>query len=112
MVRAQLGDVDTYKILSQSECTTLDGVDDAEEFSTVKAAFDTIGMESESQTQVRGVAPPSTRAVSTLALGKAPGGVDVRCPFLLGPRESRLFPLLCSDGPVPLPGTMKCASFQ
>lgn len=44
--------MDTYKILSQSECTTLDGVDDAEEFSTVKAAFDTIGMEAESQTQV------------------------------------------------------------
>lgn len=44
--------MDSYKILSQSDCTTLDGVDDAEEFGGVKAAFDTIGMDEESQTQV------------------------------------------------------------
>lgn len=49
---AQLGDASSYKILSQSECTTLDGVDDAEEFRGVKAAFDTIGMDEESQVQV------------------------------------------------------------
>ena len=48
----QLQDVDSYKILAQSDCTTLDGVDDAEEFRGVKAAFDTIGMDEESQTQV------------------------------------------------------------
>lgn len=44
--------MESYKILSQSDCTTLDGVDDAEEFRGVKAAFDTIGMEEESQTHV------------------------------------------------------------
>lgn len=48
----QLQGVDAYKILSQSDCTTLDGVDDAEEFSAVKAAFDTIGVDEESQMQV------------------------------------------------------------
>ena len=48
----QLETVDSYKILSQSDCTTLDGVDDAEEFRGVKAAFDTIGMDEESQMQV------------------------------------------------------------
>lgn len=48
----QLQEVDSYKILAQSDCTTLDGVDDAEEFSGVKAAFDTIGMDEESQMQV------------------------------------------------------------
>lgn len=48
----QLGGANSYKILSQSDCTTLDGVDDAEEFRGVKAAFDTIGMDDESQMQV------------------------------------------------------------
>ena len=48
----QLQDVDSYKILAQSDCTTLDGVDDADEFMGVKAAFDTIGMDEESQAQV------------------------------------------------------------
>lgn len=48
----QLGGVNSYKILSQSECTTLEGVDDADEFRGVKAAFDTIGMDEESQMQV------------------------------------------------------------
>ncbi|CAN0528106.1 unnamed protein product, partial [Ectocarpus sp. 12 AP-2014] len=42
----------SYKILSQSNCTTLDDVDDAAEFRTVKGAFDTIGMGEESQLQV------------------------------------------------------------
>eukprot|EP00903_Cladosiphon_okamuranus_P011132 g10508.t1 len=51
-VDLKLGDVETYRILSQSDCTTLDGVDDAAEFGTVKAAFDTIGMEGDSQIQV------------------------------------------------------------
>lgn len=45
--------MDSYKILSQGDCITLDGVDDAEELRTVKAAFDTIGMEEEAQMQVR-----------------------------------------------------------
>lgn len=48
----KLGDVSSYKILSQSGCTTLEGVDDAKEFRDVKAAFDTIGMDGESQAQV------------------------------------------------------------
>ncbi|CAM9101018.1 unnamed protein product, partial [Hapterophycus canaliculatus] len=48
----KLDDVGTYKILSQGGCTALDGVDDAEELRTVKAAFDTIGMEEEAQMQV------------------------------------------------------------
>eukprot|EP00752_Nemacystus_decipiens_P009414 g8417.t1 len=48
----KLRDVFSYKILAQSNCTALDGVDDAEEFRGVKAAFDTIGMDEESQTQV------------------------------------------------------------
>ncbi|CAN0460328.1 unnamed protein product, partial [Hapterophycus canaliculatus] len=46
------GGPDAFKILSQSDCVTLDGVDDAEEFGTVKAAFDTIGMDAASQAQV------------------------------------------------------------
>eukprot|EP00903_Cladosiphon_okamuranus_P006316 g6191.t2 len=48
----KLGDANSYKILSQSGCTTLDGVDDAEEFRRVKAAFDTVGMDKESQMQI------------------------------------------------------------
>lgn len=48
----QLGSVDSYKILSQSDCATLDGVDDAEQFRAVKDAFDTIGMDEETQKQV------------------------------------------------------------
>lgn len=44
--------MDSYKILSQSGCTSLDGVDDVEEFRGVKAALDTIGMEEETQMQV------------------------------------------------------------
>ncbi|CBJ30507.1 conserved unknown protein [Ectocarpus siliculosus] len=48
----KLQDVESYKILSQSDCTTLDDVDDAAEFRTVKGAFDTIGMGEESQLQV------------------------------------------------------------
>eukprot|EP00903_Cladosiphon_okamuranus_P006607 g6454.t1 len=48
----KLQDVESYKILAQSGCTTLDGVDDAEEFRGVKAALDTIGMDEESQKQV------------------------------------------------------------
>lgn len=49
----QLGSVEDYKILSQSDCTTLEDVDDADQFQGVKAAFDTIGMEEETQMQVR-----------------------------------------------------------
>lgn len=45
--------MESYKILAENECTTLEGVDDAEEFQAVKAAFDTIGIDDESQLQVR-----------------------------------------------------------
>lgn len=48
----QLGSINSYKILSQSNCTALDGVDDAEEFRRVQAALDTIGVDEESQMQV------------------------------------------------------------
>ncbi|CAN0100971.1 unnamed protein product [Scytosiphon promiscuus] len=48
----ELESVDSYKVLSQSNCTTLDGVDDAEDFKAVKAALDTIGMDKEYQVQV------------------------------------------------------------
>ncbi|CAN0342915.1 unnamed protein product, partial [Ectocarpus sp. 12 AP-2014] len=48
----KLEDVESYKILAQSECVTLDCMDDTEEFATVKSAFDTIGMSPESQAQV------------------------------------------------------------
>lgn len=41
----QLGTPDTYKILSSSECMTLDGVDDSTQFRGVQKAFDTIGIE-------------------------------------------------------------------
>lgn len=49
---AQLQSVETYRILSQSGCTTLDGVDDAAQFRGVQNAFDTIGMEAQAQMQV------------------------------------------------------------
>lgn len=49
----QLGGAESYKIISQSDCLTLDGVDDAAQFEGVKAAFDTIGMGADSQFQVR-----------------------------------------------------------
>lgn len=49
---AQLEGVSSYKILSRGDCTTLDGVNDANEFRGVRAAFDTIGMSEESQLQV------------------------------------------------------------
>ncbi|CAM9750268.1 unnamed protein product, partial [Ectocarpus sp. 8 AP-2014] len=48
----KLEDVESYKILAQSGCVTLDCMDDTEEFGTVKSAFDTIGMSPESQAQV------------------------------------------------------------
>eukprot|EP00752_Nemacystus_decipiens_P008749 g7810.t1 len=51
-VDLKLGDATSYKILSRSECTIVDGVDDAEEFMGVKAAFDTIGIDEDSQMQV------------------------------------------------------------
>ncbi|CAM9488990.1 unnamed protein product, partial [Ectocarpus sp. 13 AM-2016] len=48
----KLEGVGSYKILSRGDCTTLDGVDDADEFRGVRAAFDTIGMSEESQLEV------------------------------------------------------------
>lgn len=50
----QLGSAESYKILSQSGCITLDGVDDVEQFQAVQKAFDTIGMNKDMQMQVRG----------------------------------------------------------
>lgn len=44
--------MDDYRILSSGGCTTLDGVDDAEQFRGVKAAFDTIGLDEGSQMEV------------------------------------------------------------
>lgn len=49
----QLGGAETYKILSQNGCTTLDGVDDVKQFQEVQKAFDTIGMAKDVQMQVR-----------------------------------------------------------
>ncbi|CAN0523140.1 unnamed protein product, partial [Scytosiphon promiscuus] len=48
----QLDSVESFKILAQSECTTLEDVDDAVQFQGVKADFDTIGMDEEPQKQV------------------------------------------------------------
>lgn len=48
----QLGSAETYRILGQNGCITLDGVDDAEQFRGVQKAFDTVGMDAEMQMQV------------------------------------------------------------
>lgn len=45
--------METYRILAQSNCTTLEGVDDAEQFRGVQRAFDTIGIDADSQMQAR-----------------------------------------------------------
>lgn len=50
----QLGAAETYKILGQNGCITLDGVDDAKEFQDVQKAFDTIGMGKDTQMEVCG----------------------------------------------------------
>ena len=55
--------MESFKILSQSECTTLEDVDDAVQFQGVKAAFDTIGMDEDSQMQVPWGDEPSVLAV-------------------------------------------------
>lgn len=51
--QCQLESAEDYKILSQSSCTTLDGVDDAAQFRGVQKAFDTIGIEADDQMQAR-----------------------------------------------------------
>ncbi|CAM9285240.1 unnamed protein product, partial [Hapterophycus canaliculatus] len=48
----KLGGAETYKILSQNGCITLDGVDDVQQFQGVQKAFDTIGMGKDVQMQV------------------------------------------------------------
>eukprot|EP00752_Nemacystus_decipiens_P009380 g8383.t1 len=48
----KLGSAETYKILGQGGCITLDGVDDAKQFEGVQKAFDTIGMGKDTQMQV------------------------------------------------------------
>eukprot|EP00903_Cladosiphon_okamuranus_P011080 g10459.t1 len=48
----KLGSAETYKILGQGGCITLDGVDDAKQFQGVQKAFDTIGMGKDTQMQV------------------------------------------------------------
>lgn len=49
----QLGSAETYQILSQNGCITLDGVDDVEQFKGVQRAFDTVGMDAQMQMQVK-----------------------------------------------------------
>lgn len=49
----QLGSAETYKILGRGGCITLDGVDDAKQFQGVQKAFDTVGMDKDTQMQVR-----------------------------------------------------------
>lgn len=48
----QLGSAETYKILGENGCITLDGVDDVKQFQNVQKAFDTIGMDKDTQMQV------------------------------------------------------------
>eukprot|EP00904_Undaria_pinnatifida_P007215 jgi/Undpi1/3623/HiC_scaffold_16.g06993.m1 len=48
----KLGSAETYQILSQNGCITLDGVDDVEQFKGVQRAFDTVGMDAQMQMQV------------------------------------------------------------
>lgn len=57
----QLGSAETYKILGQGGCITLDGVDDAKQFKGVQRAFDTIGMDKDSQMEVRSTLPSAAR---------------------------------------------------
>lgn len=52
--KRQLEGVEAYRILSQSSCIILDGVDDAAQFRGVQKAFDTIGIETDDQMQARG----------------------------------------------------------
>lgn len=49
---AQLANVDIYGILSQSGCTEVEGVDDAEKFRGVQKALDTVGLTPDMQMQV------------------------------------------------------------
>ena len=55
--RAQLEGPEAYRVLSDSGCTTLEGVDDAAQFLEVRKACGTIGMDKETQNQVRRVLP-------------------------------------------------------
>ncbi|CAM9603433.1 unnamed protein product, partial [Sphacelaria rigidula] len=50
--KLKLGSAETFKVLSQSGCMVLDGVDDAAQFRGVQKAFDTIGMDQSTQMQV------------------------------------------------------------
>ncbi|CAM9166452.1 unnamed protein product [Ascophyllum nodosum] len=50
--RLKLDSVDSYRILTSSGCTTLEGVDDAVQFLGVKDAFDTIGLDDATQMEV------------------------------------------------------------
>lgn len=50
---SQLKRAEDYRILSASDCITLEGVDDATQFEAVQAACRTIGMTEETQLQVR-----------------------------------------------------------
>lgn len=52
-VCVQLGSAESYQILGQNGCITLDGVDDVKQFQAVQKAFDTIGMDKDMQMQVR-----------------------------------------------------------
>ncbi|CAM9665996.1 unnamed protein product [Ascophyllum nodosum] len=50
--KLKLASVETYRILSGSGCTELEGVDDVMQFRGVQKAFDTIGMSPETQIKV------------------------------------------------------------
>lgn len=50
---SQLKGAEDYRILSGSDCITLEGVDDATQFEAVQAACRTIGMKEDTQLQVR-----------------------------------------------------------
>lgn len=51
--KRQLGSAEDYKILAQSNCTVLDGVDDAAHFRGVQKALDTIEIDRDQQMQAR-----------------------------------------------------------
>lgn len=44
--------MDQYGFLSKGNCTTIEGVDDVEEFATVKKAMDSIGVTSQEQSDL------------------------------------------------------------
>lgn len=70
-VCVKLGSAESYRILGQNGCITLDGVDDVKEFQTVQKAFDTIGMNKDTQMQVNEGSDHFLRDTSTAMPGTA-----------------------------------------